>query len=98
MGVYPFMFASKKDFEPIVEEMVKVRPLSSEFCSYVERRYLTYTCIVARHEGTLRLGCLRLSLRAARGEARRQGRGGREGWRDRARFGAVSVSPHISLA
>lgn len=25
MGVYPFMFGNVKDFEPIVEEMVKVR-------------------------------------------------------------------------
>lgn len=28
MAVYPFMFASKKDFEPIVEEMVKVKQSS----------------------------------------------------------------------
>ena len=25
MGVYPFMFSAIKDFEPIVEELVKVR-------------------------------------------------------------------------
>jgi hypothetical protein len=25
MGVYPFMFAAAKDFEPIVEEMTKAR-------------------------------------------------------------------------
>lgn len=24
MGVYPFMFGAKKDFEPIVQELVKV--------------------------------------------------------------------------
>ncbi len=24
MGVYPFMFGTAKDFEPVVEEMVKV--------------------------------------------------------------------------
>ena len=27
MGVYPFMFGSIKDFEPIVESIVKVRRL-----------------------------------------------------------------------
>lgn len=26
MGVYPFMFGTAKDFEPIVEELVKVKP------------------------------------------------------------------------
>jgi len=25
MGVYPFMFASVKDFEPVVDRLVKVR-------------------------------------------------------------------------
>jgi len=31
MAVYPFMFASKKDFEPIVEEMDKVETKPSFF-------------------------------------------------------------------
>ncbi len=29
MGVYPFMFGSTKDFEPIVNEMVEVRNTSA---------------------------------------------------------------------
>lgn len=28
MGVYPFMFGTAKDFEPIVEEMTRVSPRS----------------------------------------------------------------------
>jgi len=24
MGVYPFMFGAKKDFEPVVQELIKV--------------------------------------------------------------------------
>lgn len=29
MGVYPFMFASVKDFEPVVERLVQVRVCST---------------------------------------------------------------------
>lgn len=30
MGVYPFMFSSVKDFEPIVEELIKVECTASQ--------------------------------------------------------------------
>lgn len=41
MGVYPFMFGTASDFEPIVEEMVQVSRLSSavdQFTDFLSRK------------------------------------------------------------
>jgi hypothetical protein len=35
MGVYPFMFGTIKDFEPVVQSIIKVRPLNT-----ILRRYM----------------------------------------------------------
>jgi hypothetical protein len=34
MGVYPFMFGSVKDFEPVAEEIIKVRLTSLRFAAW----------------------------------------------------------------
>jgi hypothetical protein len=37
LGVYPFMFGSAKDFEPVFEEMVKVRRSTvARFCFHCQ--------------------------------------------------------------
>ena len=58
MGVYPFMFGYKQDFEPIVASMVQVKlSIGVWQCSRGRKscaRELTeQRCVPERHEGTV---------------------------------------------